>query len=201
MKISLARTGGILTLLGGLASLAGFLFLPFGVDPLRFFPVNGILLLQQYTKEVSAQSMDRYAQTSPLHIALLVSSASLWTVLIIFAAITLLALFLVIRRKPGIALPIVCFLLSLFAVPGLFLTATYVSIDPDNLNILVALSRMFETHHPFIIGPGWWVSLAGLLLTLIASILTLIASFRRPQPSPAGRTLLTRQAAVPHNHS
>ncbi len=184
MKASLTRTGAILTLLGGLAGLVGLLFLPFGADPVIFFPVNGIRLLQDYAPEVSF--FQRTAGDGPaislVYTKLVSSYASLWILLILLALITLLALFLIIRRKHGLALPVLCLMLSLLAVPYLFLAFLTFIDTPDTWNLL---SHMFTSHFP-LIGPGWWVSLSGLLLVLSASLLIIIGRFFPRRSSSAG---------------
>jgi hypothetical protein len=184
MKISLARAGGMLTLLGGLVSLAGFIFLPFAQDPVRFFPVNGIQLLQAYAKAVSLYGPLPGRQASePMYTLWIISNVSLWAVLIIFALITLLALFVAFRRKPGIVLPIICLVLSLFAITGLFLAFFYLS--PDGLDILPKMFAGLSDDFPTIV-VGWWVSLSGLIVTLIASVLTIIGHFQPMRPSSTG---------------
>lgn len=172
MNVSLARAGGLLALIGGVASLVGFVFLPFGVDPLLFVPKNGIQLLQVYAQQVSENgNLYGNGQTNHhIYGPLILSYASLWAILVIFILLALLTFFLVILRKSSIALPIVCLMLSLFAVPGLFLAFYEFTTSSDAGNLL---QQMFANGFP-IIRPGWWVSSGGALLTLVASLLAII---------------------------
>lgn len=180
MNVSLTRTGGLLALIGGGASLIGFVLLPFGVDPLRFVPENGLLLLQTCAQQVSEANtlFGHRLIDHHLYDPLIVSYASLWAIFVFFILLTLLSFLLVILRKSSIVLPILCLVLSIFAAPGFFLAFSQFTTDSRAKNLL---QLMFTDSFP-IIRVGWWVSLGGVFLLLIASVLVIIGRSQASRP-------------------
>lgn len=181
MKASFARIAAILSLLGSLAALTGFLWLPFGRNPMTFQLSTGLSILQARGSHLSISS---YAgHDSQIDLSSLLTYGSLWSLLILSAIMVLLALIWVFLATPGthppFAFPLLCLLLSLVAGISLFLGFYDYTIGGENL-----FSLMFSSEQsPLlpIIGSGWWVSATGLILSLVASLLAIRGS--RPNTS------------------
>jgi hypothetical protein len=171
MASILTRIASILTFLGGLVALTGFLLLPFGMNPIYLTLGTGLQVLQARSRYLTGTTFDGKTTilASP---STLLTYGSLWSLLILSAIIVLLALVWTLLTKPGKRLPFVspllCLILSLAAGICLFLGFYDYTSDGDNL-----FSLMFTFKNSLflpIIGSGWWVCAAGLFLSLIASI-------------------------------
>ncbi len=167
MKLSLARTAGLLAFLGGTASLVGFWLLPFSTDPMAGDIRSGIQVLWDYGVLI-VENKDVLNRIIPD--PGIVSYASLWALLILFALLTFVSLLLILRRKSGRVLPLLCLVLSLVAVPCLFLAFYRFTFPTSYGNVW---QQIFVNTFPFI-AFGWWVSAVGVLLTLVASLVVLL---------------------------
>lgn len=179
MKLTVARVTELLILLGSIAGLASVLFLQFGRDPVRLAPENGIQLMQIYS-ELMPSDKNVLTIGQSTHLPFSPSMISYWSVLgiiIVFTLVILLSLFTIVRRKPTFITPVLCLVLSLLTVPLLFLVFYAFTSESIYTNFL---QQMFDSQLP-LASFGWWISAAALLLTFIASLLTLTGY--RPAPS------------------
>lgn len=168
MKRTVTQRSGILVSLGGIAGLVGFLFLPFGLNPLDFRMNNGIQLMQFLSHQLEMVSADDHTSWSLWSI----SYGAMWVIILTGALLAVLSLVLVFSRKPGIGLPLTCLFLSIAALGSQFLALYLWWAGTPGANLW---SLMFTNNGLFtpIIGIGWWVSAGGALLALTGSILRL----------------------------
>lgn len=172
MKRTLMQISWILVSLGGIAGLVGFLFLPFGLNPIDFRMHNGIQLMQFFPHQIQLtfRPLEGYDST-PFRIQLIISYGAMWVIILAGALLTVLPLVAFFSRKPGIGLPLTCLFLCIAALVSQFL-AFYLWWNGTDADLW---TLMFTKGGPFtpITGIGWWVSTGGALLALTGSILRL----------------------------
>lgn len=175
MKMTLTRTGGFLIFPGGLAGLVGFLFLPFGMDPLVFRLTSGLRLIGRYFRiwqdlfgyPLSGKDIRGY------QVAASISYGSTWTLIVAGVLLAVLAVILVIRGRSGMSVPLTCLLLSLVTLMSLFLVFANWGTNGANLFLQMLPRDSFPSS---IVGIGWVVGMIGALLAGAGSIVGLHGS-------------------------
>lgn len=161
-------------MLGGIAGLASFLFLPFALNPLYLRPDTGIQLLQSYMSRADPARFAVYGGRQvdyQYYIPFLISYISLWAIPILCALIALLAIFALIKKRAGLVLPLFSLLASALGLICLFLMFfeyQYNIIDFIQKIVVPGKSYFSLTH------PGWWVCLPALLLAFVASLMGIV---------------------------
>lgn len=168
--MTLTRTGGFLISLGGLAGLVGFLFLPFGMDPMVFRMTNGLRVMGRNFE--IWQNLFAYPPVGEdirgYQVAASLSYGSTWAIMVVGVLLVVFAVILVVRGRSGMGFPLTCLLLSLATLVSLFLVFANWGTNGANLFSLMFSRDSFPGS---IVGVGWWVGMIGALLALAGSIL------------------------------
>lgn len=173
--MTLTRTGGFLILLGSIADLVGFLFLPFSMDPMVIRMTNGPRLMGRYLE--IWQNLFSYPPDGPnlrgYQVAAGISYGSTWAIIVVGVLLAVFAIILLVRGRSSVGLPLTCLLLGLIALVCLFLVLANWGTNGANL-----FSMMFPrgSFPGSIIGIGWWIGMSGALLAVVGSILSLRGS-------------------------
>lgn len=155
----------------------GFLFLPFGMDPLVFRMTNGLRLMGRYF--AIWQNTFAYPPGGDMRgyqVAASISYGSTWAIIVVGTLLAVLAVILVMRGRSGIGLPLTCLLLSLVTLGNLFLVFANWGTNGANLFSLMLPRDSFPGS---IVGIGWLVGMIGALLALAGSIVGLRGSRSR----------------------
>jgi hypothetical protein len=179
MKSPFIRVGEILTLLAGIAAVAGFLILPFARNPITFRLENGLQLIQAYTKRIWIYPYSASA-TPQLNVGALIGLIGHWGI-VLLSAIVIVLVMIQLFTQSGRTLPLITAFVSLAGVASLFLAFYDWTTTGGNLFIIMFQSSFLGPT----LGIGWWICAGSLLLALVLCVLisTGSSSPRRSQYS------------------
>lgn len=183
MKILFTRIAGVIALLGGMLSLIGFCLLPFSEDPRAGDFRSGPGVLWDYEAILLSTPHDRVRMVPDPG---LVSTYALWALFVFFALLTCFSLPPLFKQTSGRVLPLLQVVLSMVAVVCLFLAVyRWTNGSSYSTDSRSEWQKLLEDAFRFV-ASGWWMSVIGVALTLVASLgMFLMSSPNRTTASKA----------------